>query len=120
MVKTSPSQAGNASLIPDQGAGIPHASQPDIQNIKQKQYCNRFSKDLTNNHIKKKILKKQQAKLYIRFAAVNSRHCFISFSSLYAFISPTQSPPKTPTLFNSRIIISRHFFILKLERFLKL
>jgi len=64
VVQTSPSNAGGADLIPDQkGAGrvtIPHASQPKPQNIKQKQYCNRFSKDFKMIHIKrKKILKKR-------------------------------------------------------------
>ena len=30
------------------GAKIPHISQPENQNIKQKQYCNKFSKDFKN------------------------------------------------------------------------
>ena len=45
MVKTSPSNAGGAGLIPGQGAKIPHASGPKNQKIKQKQYCNKFNKD---------------------------------------------------------------------------
>ena len=45
MVKTSPSNAGGASLIPGQGAKIPYASRPKNQNIKQKQYRNKFNKD---------------------------------------------------------------------------
>ena len=44
MVKTLPSNAGDAGLIPGQGAKIPHALRPKNQNIKQKQYCNKFSK----------------------------------------------------------------------------
>ena len=39
VVKTSPSNAGGAGLIPGQGAKITHASWPRNQNIKQKQYC---------------------------------------------------------------------------------
>ena len=35
VVKTEPSNAGGESSIPGQGAGIPHASQPKDQNIKQ-------------------------------------------------------------------------------------
>ena len=31
-----------------QGAKIPHALWPENQNIKQKQYCNKFSKDFKN------------------------------------------------------------------------
>ena len=45
VVKTSPSNAGGAGSIPGQGVKIPHASRPKNQNIKQKQYCNKFNKD---------------------------------------------------------------------------
>ena len=44
VVKTSPSNAGVAGSIPGWGAKIPHASGPKNQNIKQKQYCNKFNK----------------------------------------------------------------------------
>ena len=37
VVKTSPSNAGGAGLIPGQGAGIPHASGPKNQDIEQRQ-----------------------------------------------------------------------------------
>ena len=45
-------------LIPDEGAQIPHASQPENQNIKQKQYCDKFNKDFKMVHIKKSLNKK--------------------------------------------------------------
>ena len=50
MVKTLPSNAGDASSIPGEGDKIPHASGPEKknktkQNINQKQYCNKFNKD---------------------------------------------------------------------------
>ena len=45
MVKPTPSNAGGAGLIPGREAEIPHASRPKNQNIKQKQYCNKFNKD---------------------------------------------------------------------------
>ena len=45
VVKTSPSNAGGAGSIRGWGAKIPHASGPKNQNIKQKQYCNKFNKD---------------------------------------------------------------------------
>ena len=48
VVKTSPSNAGGAGSIPGWGAKIPHASWPKNQNIKQKQYCNKFNKDFKN------------------------------------------------------------------------
>ena len=48
VVKTSPSNAGGASLIPGWGAKIPHASGSKKQNIRQKQYCNKFNKHFKN------------------------------------------------------------------------
>ena len=45
MVNTSPSKVGGAGSIPGRGAKIPHASQSKNQNIKQKQYCNKFNTD---------------------------------------------------------------------------
>ena len=45
MVKTSPSNAGGIDSNPDGRAKIPHASLPKTQNIKEKQYCNKFNKD---------------------------------------------------------------------------
>ena len=50
-VKTLPFNAGGAGSIPGQRAKMPHASQPKKkQNIKQKQYCNKFkfNKDFKN------------------------------------------------------------------------
>ena len=55
MVKTSPSNAGGASLILGWGAKIPHASRPENQNIKQKQYCNQFNKDFKNGPYQKNL-----------------------------------------------------------------
>ena len=51
-VKTSPSNAGGVGLILGQGAKMPHALRPKNQNIIQKQYCNKFNKDLKMVHIK--------------------------------------------------------------------
>ena len=48
VVETLPSNVGGAGLIPSPGAKIPHASGPKNQNIKQKQYCNKFNKDFKN------------------------------------------------------------------------
>ena len=48
VVKTSPSNTGGAGSIPGQGAKIPHALRMKDQNINQKQYCNKFNKDLKN------------------------------------------------------------------------
>ena len=59
VVKSSPSNAGGAGSIPGQGAKIPHASWPKSQNIKkQKQYCNKFNKDLKNGPHQKNLKKK--------------------------------------------------------------
>ena len=45
VVKTLPSSAGGAGSIPGREAEIPCALEPKNQNIKQKQYCNKFNKD---------------------------------------------------------------------------
>ena len=45
VVKISPSNAGDASWIPVEGAKIPCAPWPENQNVKQKQYYNKFNKD---------------------------------------------------------------------------
>ena len=45
VIKISSSNTGDTGSIPGQGAKIPHASWPKTQNIKQKQYCNKFNKD---------------------------------------------------------------------------
>ena len=54
VVKTSPSNAVGAGSIPSWGIKIPHASWPKHQNIKQKQYCNKFSEDFKKNGSHKK------------------------------------------------------------------
>jgi len=59
VVKTLSYNAGSAGSISGRGAEIPHASRPENQNIKQKQFCNKFNKDFENGpHQKKKNLKK--------------------------------------------------------------
>ena len=62
VVKTLPlpSNARGVGSIPSWGAKTPHASWPKNQNIKQKQYCNKFNKDSKTVPIKKKILKKKK------------------------------------------------------------
>ena len=58
MVKTLPVHTGGVGWIPGRGAKILHVSGPKSQNIKQKQYCNKFRKDFKNGP-HKKILKKK-------------------------------------------------------------
>ena len=60
MVETLPSNAGGAGSIPGQGARIPHGLRPKGQNIKQKQYCDKFNKDFKNGPHQKNLLKKPQ------------------------------------------------------------
>ena len=62
VIKTAPSNAGDVGSISGLGAKIPHASWPKNQNIKQKQYCNRFNKDFKNGPCKKKIFFKDLIK----------------------------------------------------------
>ena len=56
VVKTQPSNAGGVGSIPGWGAKITHDLGPKTQNMKQKQYCNKF------NRLKKKLstLKKKK------------------------------------------------------------
>ena len=63
MVETSPSNAGVVGSIPGRGAKIPHASWPKNQNIKQKQYCNRFNKDFKNGPHEK--IEKKSIYIYV-------------------------------------------------------
>ena len=58
VVGTSPSNAGGAGSIPGWGAKIPQASGPKNQNIKQKQYGNKFNKDFKNGPPQKNLKKK--------------------------------------------------------------
>ena len=46
MVKTLPSREGGVYLVSCWEVRIPHAFGPQNQNMKQKQYCNKFNKDL--------------------------------------------------------------------------
>ena len=61
VVKTSPSNAGVVGLIPGWGTKIPHASGSKSQNIKQKQNCDKFSKDFKNGPHQKIFKKKKIA-----------------------------------------------------------
>ena len=58
VVTTSPSNTGGAGSIPGREAKIPQALQPKSQNIKQKQYCNKFNKDFKKDP-HQKIFKKK-------------------------------------------------------------
>ena len=48
-----------AGSIPGQGANTPHDLQPRNQNIKWKQYCNKFNKDFKNGSHPKKSFRKE-------------------------------------------------------------
>ena len=62
MVGTSPSNAGDVGSIPGQRTEIPHASWPKKQNIKLKQYCNKFNKNIKNwsTFLKQTFLKREK------------------------------------------------------------
>ena len=54
VVRISPCNAGGAGSIPGEELRFPHALQLKDQNLKQKQYCNKFNKDFKNHlHFKK-------------------------------------------------------------------
>ena len=55
VVKTSPSNTDDAGSVHGQRAKVTYSSGQKTQNIKQKQYCNKFNKDFKNGpHQKKK------------------------------------------------------------------
>ena len=58
--KTSLPNAGVVDMLPGGGAMIPHVLWSEKQNIKQKQHCNKFSKDFNNGLHQKKSLKNKQ------------------------------------------------------------
>ena len=66
MVNTLPSNAGDASLMPGQGAKIPRASQPKNQNIKNRMFVTNTIKTLKVDHIKKKIFQKKKLVYFTR------------------------------------------------------
>ena len=59
VVRTSPSYVGGAGSISGE-AKIPRASGPKNQNIKQKQYCYKFSKDFKNDLYQKRLKKNKK------------------------------------------------------------
>ena len=66
MVKTLSFNAGGTSSIPGRGAWIPQAKKKNTPRHKtEKQYCNKFNKDLKMDHIEKN-LKKENQKLSAR------------------------------------------------------
>ena len=54
VVEAPPCTAAGANSIPGQGVKIPHALWPKSQNMKEKQYCNKFNKDFFNGPNQKK------------------------------------------------------------------
>ena len=54
------SNAGGTGLIPGLGAKIPHALWAEHQNIKQKQYCDKFNKDFNTGPHQKNLKKKKK------------------------------------------------------------
>ena len=63
MVKTLPPNTEGTSSIPGWGAKISDVLWSKKQNIKQKQYCNKFNKDFLNGPHKKSKKKKKKKKL---------------------------------------------------------
>ena len=59
VVRTSPSGAGGVDSTPARGPEVLHASWPKNQNVKQKQWCNKFSKDSKNGPLPKKTFLKK-------------------------------------------------------------
>ena len=54
-------------MIPGQGAKIPHVLWPKNQNIKQKQYWEKFNKDFKMDHILKILKQKGHSPSFLFF-----------------------------------------------------
>ena len=64
VIDTMLSSVGGEGLIPGWRRKIPHAN----QNIKQKQYCNKFNKDFKNGPHQKVLKKKRKGNDYVQSA----------------------------------------------------
>ena len=77
MIKTLPSNAGDAGSIPGQGAKIQHVSQPKSQNIRQKEYCNKSNKDFLNGPHQKIFKKKKERDSVLKYRELSPRQGWI-------------------------------------------
>ena len=112
-IRTLPSNAGAVGSLPLQGTKIPHASRSKNQNIKQKQYCNKFNKDFKNgSHQKNKVKGAVRAVLSLELLRVfplppllplppvpspctYSQHILLFFARSFP---PSARPPPTPPI----------------------
>lgn len=84
MIKTLPSSAGDAGSTSGQGAKFPHTSWPKKQNIKRKQYCNKFNRDFTNVPHQRKNL--EETEIFLKRGLG-----WISYSVILAFLDISDS-----------------------------
>ena len=63
VVKTSLSNAEGVGSVPCWGTKMPCDLWPKYQNIRQKQYCNRFNKDFKMIHIQKNLKEQTMRKI---------------------------------------------------------
>ena len=97
MVRTSSSSAGDVGSILSWGPKIPHTSGLKNQSIKQKPYCNKFSKVFKNGPHQEKIFIKKITEIKVtkisQEVLVNSekakRNLVNSMSSWYIWQQPT-------------------------------
>ena len=80
--KTLPSNEGGYTLILGQGAKILHVLWTKIQNIKQKQYCNKFNKDFKNDP-REKFFKSYLFKIFITYKLKKWKFIVVKLGRLY-------------------------------------
>ena len=73
VVRTPHSNAGSVGSDPGWEAKVPHASESKSQNLRQKQYHNKFSKDFKNGPQKKS--KKKKKELRAAYQALSTLLC---------------------------------------------
>ena len=73
VVKTSPSHACGAGLIPGQGTKIPHAVTKKPNHKNKKQYCNKFNKGFQNGPHQKIFFFQERTNSKINSSYINQQ-----------------------------------------------
>ena len=103
VVQTSAFSAG-CGFSPCRGAKIPLAWQPKPHNIKQKQYCSKFSKDFKNGPLQKILKKKKDGQVLkgkkdkvrvYAFYSVSSKRDELESAFLHSFSNVIKHMPCT-------------------------
>ena len=97
VVKNSPSNAEGVGLIPGEGAGIPYASKPKTQSVKEKQCCSKFNKDFDSGPHQQNLFKSPDFSNYsyisVTYKSLLSNRVFTTLSFTLKFFLKSFSNP---------------------------